>query len=347
MAQPAEPTPTPPGGGEGPTIDIHLDLSGLAELIWRWLIDHIGELGWAVWLPLEQTLRAAAQAAAQAIWDAAWNSTANIITQLPPDLTYNFGPYRAVAVDPTALAIGGAMLAVVLLGLRTMLGSIVGQDHMVSHILGRLVPAVFLTLAYPVLIARGVGLLNQVATSLGSGPIGAALVPSLPPPPVPHLAIPWVVLWLLLIYYAIRLLIRLAYSIFRFLVALLFGPVALILWAIPQTEWITRLWIGELLGWGTTPLLVTACLALALPMASGREGFLGAAVFGIAGMQAAYDLVGLLAFGRARGGSLFPVPYAAIRGGVAAATGGAGAGVAAASIPANRMTTLADQYGYQ
>jgi hypothetical protein len=33
---------------------------------------------------------------------------------------------------------------------------------------------------------------------------------------------------------------------------------------------------------------------MAVPLASGRDGFLAAAVFGIAGMQAAYDLVGLL-----------------------------------------------------
>src|SRR5262249_28327648 len=101
-------------------------------------------------------------------------------------------------------------------------------------------------------------------------------------------------LWLLLIWYAVRLLIRLAYSLFRLLGALLFGPAALILWAIPQTEWVTGFWVRELIGWATTPLLVTACLALAIPLANGRDGFLAAAVFGIAGLQAAYDLVGVL-----------------------------------------------------
>jgi hypothetical protein len=101
-------------------------------------------------------------------------------------------------------------------------------------------------------------------------------------------------LWLLLIYFGVRLSVRLAYGLFRLLVALIFGPVALILWAIPQTEWVTWFWLRELVGWATTPLLVTACLAMAVPLASGRDGVLAAAVFGIAGMQAAYDLVGLL-----------------------------------------------------
>ena len=119
-----------------------------------------------------------------------------------------------------------------------------------------------------------------------------------PAAPVVALTIPYMFLWVVLIYYAVRLLLRLAYSIFRLVVALVFGPVALILWAIPQTEWVTWFWLREVLAWSTTPLLVTVCLAVAIPLASGRSGFLAAAVFGIAGFQAAYDLVGLLGLAR-------------------------------------------------
>jgi hypothetical protein len=98
--------------------------------------------------------------AALAVWTGVWNSTANIVTQLPADLTCNFGPYRAIATDPVPLAVGGATLALVLLGLRTLLGSMVGRDHVITHVTGRLIPAVLLTLAYPALLVRGVGLLN-------------------------------------------------------------------------------------------------------------------------------------------------------------------------------------------
>src|ERR1051326_8559605 len=118
---PSQPAPTP--------VDFHVDLSGLASLIWSTFIDHVGDLGNAIWtnllpkLPdiasqvlgmLEDALRNAAQA----IWDAAWGSSANIVTQIPPDLTYNAPWYRAIATDPVPVAIGGATLAVVLLGLR-------------------------------------------------------------------------------------------------------------------------------------------------------------------------------------------------------------------------------------
>jgi hypothetical protein len=343
----------PPPQQPAPNINISIDLTGLANLIWQSFLDHlgdvgaavwqgirdhIGEIGLAIWVPLQQTL----QQSARAVWDGVWGSSANFVTQLPADLTYNFGPYRAIAADPLALAVGGATLALVLLGLRTLLGAMVGRDSVITHVTGRLIPAVLMTLAYPVLIVTGVGLLNSAATGLGQVPIGDAL--AAPNTSNPGLLIPFAVLWLLLIYYAIRLLIRLAYSLFRLLVTLVFGPVALILWAIPQTEWVTWFWLRELLAWATTPLLVTACLAMAIPLAGGRGGFLAAAAFGIAGLQAAYDLAGVLGLAHGRGGNLSPVGY--IRTAVGAASGG-GAGVAAASIPANRVTTLADMYGYQ
>jgi len=112
----------------------------------------------AVWGPLRGWLEQGLRGSAEAVWTAAWGSSANIVSQLPSDLTYNFGPQRAIAVDPFAIAIGGATHALVLLGLRTLLGSIVGRDHLITHVLTRLIPAVFLTLAYPLLLARGLGI---------------------------------------------------------------------------------------------------------------------------------------------------------------------------------------------
>lgn len=351
----------PPPAQPGP-INISIDLSGLANLIWQSFIDHIGDVGTAVWtgirdhmgeignailVPLEDALHHAAAA----IWDAAWTSSANIVTQLPPDLTYNFGPYRAVASDPLPLAIGGATLALVLLGLRTLVGSMVGRDHVITHVTGRLIPAVFMCLAYPVLIAQGVGLINAAATALGQAAIGGGiadglrngLVLAMPTPLTTALLPAYILLWLVLIYYAVRLTIRLAYSLFRFLVALLFGPVAIMLWAIPQTEWVTWLWLRELLGWGTAPLLVTAALAMAIPLAGLHSGgFLAGVVFSIAGLMAAYDLVGLLGVSHGGGRGVSPLGYVRM---AAGAAHGGGAGVAA--IPANQVTTRAEMYGYQ
>ena len=44
----ADPAPSPAPG----PIDIHIDLSGLANLIWSTFIDHIGDLGNAIWTSL-------------------------------------------------------------------------------------------------------------------------------------------------------------------------------------------------------------------------------------------------------------------------------------------------------
>src|SRR5919108_357032 len=93
----------------------------------------------------------------------------------------------------------------------------------------------------------------------------------------------------------------------------------------------------------TDPLLVA--LALAIPLATGQAGFLAAAAFGIAGLQAAYDLVGLLGAGRG-GGHLAGAGDAIALGRLAARAGGGGGAAAPAAIPANRLTTLAEQYGY-
>jgi len=359
LAQPDPPPPAP-----APHVDIHVDLSGLAGLIWQAFVDHVGELGGAIWTSLLPNLPALAgqvlalledalRHAAQAIWDAAWSSSANIVTQIPPDLTYNASWYRAVATSPLPVAVGGATLALVLLGLRTLLGSMVGHDHVITHVSGRLIPAVFLTLAYPFVVVSGIDLLNAAASALGRTAIGGGiadglrtgLVLSLPAPPLPALLIPYLLLWLLLIYFGVRLLVRLAYSLFRLLVALIFGPVALILWAIPQTEWVTWFWLRELVGWATTPLLVTACLAMAIPLASLHSGgFLAGVVFSLAGLMAAYDLVGLLGLAHGRGGNLSPIGYARMAAGAAR---GGGAGAVAAGAPAIRSQVMADQYGFR
>ena len=347
----------PPSGSGGP-IDVHIDLNGLANLIWQSFIDHIGDVGnaaWSgikanlpdiatsIWTPLSTWLEAGLRSSAEATVNGVFGSVPLLLHQLPPALTTDLPAYRAIATDPLPLAVGGATLALVLLGLRTLLGAMVGRDHVITHITGRLIPAVFLTLAYPVLVVRGIGLLNAAAAMVGPQALAGLLAFSAPPNT--SLVLPYAVLWLLLIYYAVRLLVRLAYSLFRFLVALVFGPVALMLWAIPQTEWVTSLWLRELVGWGTTPLLVVVAIAIAVPLAAGQSGFLDAVLFGIAGMMAAYDLVGLLGVTRGGGGLGLGSPFGYARMAASAATGG-GAGVAAASVPAVRSQVLADTYGF-
>lgn len=342
------------GGGPG------IDLSGLANAIWSslishitdvgdatwsWVSSHLPEVGQAIWTPLSEWFTGGIHASADAVWSSSFVAISTMLVQMPPTLTYNMAAYRAIATDPIEVALGGGTLAVVLLGLRTMLGAFVGKDHVLTHISGRLLPATAGALAYGFILTWVVDRINVIAQSIAA-PVWGGLM-SFPLAPNLALVLPFLALWLILIWYGITLLIRVAYGLFRFLVAMVFGPVAIILWAIPQTEWVTSFWIREFVGWGTTPILVAVCLGLAIPLAIGQAGFLGAVLFAIAGFKAARDLVGLFAMskGGGGGGGFGITPFAAARLAVGAASGG-GAAVAA-SLPANRTTTLADQYGYQ
>jgi hypothetical protein len=323
--------------------DVHIDFGALGDAVWHSFINQLPTVGQAVWTPLSEWLQAGIHNSADALWANAYVAIGSMLFQLPPMLTYRLPAYQAIATNPVPVAVGGATLALVLLGLRTLFGAMVGRDNVIAHVTGRLIPAAGACVGYTVLVTWTVDHINEIAAAVGGAAFNGFL--AFPTAPNPALLIPYVVLWLLLIFYTLKLLIRVAYSLFRFLVALVFGPVAIILWAIPQTEWVTSFWVREFIGWGTTPLLVAVALSLAIPLAIGQAGFLGAALFGIAGLKAAADLAGLFAMSKGGGGGGIGVSVIGLaRLAAGAATGGAGA---AASIPANRVTTLADSYGYQ
>lgn len=344
--QPAPPPPT-----------IKIDLSGLAALIWQWFIDHIGDVGgaaWAalkpqlgdvgqtLWTPFTAWIESGVHASAEATWNAMFPTIATLMFQLPAALTTNLPAYRAIAMDPLPVAVGGATLALVLLGLRTLFGAMIGRDHVVTHIAARVLPATAMAAGYLVLVGFALGLINTLGATVGPQAFAGML--AFPSAPNPALILPYVGLWLFLIWFAVRLMIRLTYGLMRFLIALVFGPVALILWAIPQTEWVTGFWLREFIGWGTSPLLVVVAVSLAIPLAAGQAGFLGAVLFGIGGLQVAHDVVGLLSAARSGGGGWFGGVVAAARLGARAA---GPAGAAAATVPAMGAQQMADTYGFR
>jgi hypothetical protein len=87
---------------------------------------------------------------------------------------------------------------------------------------------------------RAISVLNAAAAAVPSRTLTSLV--TFPALSNPQLLLPYLLLWGLLIFFGVRLLVRTGYGLFRFLVALVFGPVALILWAIPQTEWVTSVW---------------------------------------------------------------------------------------------------------
>lgn len=323
--------------------DVHIDFGAFADAIWHSFEDHIGEVGQAIWTPFTEWLTNGIHQSADAVWADSTVAMSELLFQLPKALTYAFPGYLAVATNPVPVALGGATLAIVLLGIRTIFGAFIGRDHVLTHISGRLLPAVACAAAFEFIAGWTVDHINQIAASVPAAAVGGLM--RFPGAPANPFLLPvYLLLWVLLIFYGVKLLVRVAYGLFRFLVTLVFGPVAIVLWAIPQTEWITSFWLREFVGWGTTPILVAVCLSMAVPLAMGSAGFLAAALFGVAGLKAASDLVGLFAMSKGGGGGGMGVtPFALARLAAGAVSGGAGA---AASIPANRVTTLADTYGY-
>src|SRR2546428_13518346 len=92
--QPAPPPP-PPAQPAGP-IDVHLDLSGLASLIWQAFIDHVGDVGAAIWVgikdhlgeigqtlwtPLSAWLVDGLRESAQATWNGVFGAVPLLLTQ--------------------------------------------------------------------------------------------------------------------------------------------------------------------------------------------------------------------------------------------------------------------------
>jgi hypothetical protein len=72
----------------------------------------------------------------------------------------------------TEVVLGATVWSESVSGLRTIIGSMVGHDHVITHVTGQLIPAAFLTLVYPVLIVQGKSLVNGAATALGRVAIG-------------------------------------------------------------------------------------------------------------------------------------------------------------------------------
>src|SRR5579862_4873919 len=101
-------------------------------------------------------------------FDGVWTGDHNVIGQTPLDLTWNLGPVHAQIADVQTGARAVLLFALILLGLRSMLGGLIHVDvlqEFVSGVLG----AVILVAAFPLLIPAGIDLVNQAAGAVAGG----------------------------------------------------------------------------------------------------------------------------------------------------------------------------------
>jgi hypothetical protein len=283
-------------GGVGPP-SVTIDLSGMADAIWRSLLDHLGELGNAIWagvLPQLPTIGGA-------IWTdlgqwmyslmrglllTVWNAT---LLPIPHDTTDEFGPVQAMLPGTGALAAAGITLALAVLGLRTILRGTVGNSLLADWLLGRFIVWVAVLSMLPWIIGHAIDVEQQLARSVTIADINGIMPEEVAPNPLAMF---------LMIILGLRLWLKLASNVVHVAVAIVWSPVAAVCGLIPETSHIASLWMheffGRLAGAVLASIATAVGLALALTNAGGHNGDF--AIFGVAGaFIAAYDLVDWLA----------------------------------------------------
>lgn len=316
-----------------------IDLSG----IWQSLIDHLGEVGTAIWAGFSQWLYGGIRGLFLTLWHAT-------LLPIPHDVTDQFTPVLAMMPAPGAVATAGLVLALSLLGLRTYVRGITGRGGILDELLGRIMLYTSVLSMMPWLIGYGIDLEQRLARAVVIADISETLPQLSGPSPSTIIAL------LLMIILGLRLWLKLASNVVHIAVAIVWSPVALICGLMPESSWVTSLWIREFVGRLAGAVLATVAsglgFALALTNANGNGDFV---IFGVAGaFIAAHDLVDWLARtpGSNMGGpSLLRLGIGAIGGGMvgtwaATTASGGAASSAAAQTPALPAASSRAMYSY-
>jgi hypothetical protein len=260
-------------------------------------------------------------------------------------MTWGFGPVHDQVVGLQGAARAILVFALVMLGLRGMLASIVPkQPDMLAEFINGVLGAIILIAAFPLIIPQVIELTNQAATSIGktdlskyvsSGQVSNPLIQG--------------VLFIILLFFALRLLMKAVWRIGFLAVLLPVGMLACALYALPQTRWILGWW-AKLWG-GMLVAQIPAVMALTIGAQLFANGSgMGAFVYSIAFLQLATDLYSLIPFG---GAGYASGPWGAVSwsapamlGGVTRTIGGA-AGGAAGAAAAGGFTVVGQSYGYR
>jgi hypothetical protein len=318
------------GTGGGP---INIDLSGL----WQALIDNMGPIGSAIWTGISDNLGLIGStiwgALSKALYDgvkglflAMWNAT---FLTIPHDLTDRFAPVAALTPPPGAIAAGGLVLVMALLGLRVYVRGITGRGGILDEILGRVMVYLAVLSMLPWIISKSIDIEQAAAKSIAI----ATIVDILPVSIGQSDPITFTIAMAIMLVLGIRLWFKLASNLVHVMVAIVWSPVAMFCGLIPEASWVSSLWIREFTGRLAGAVLATIASALGFAMALSNPGVLAFVGVGAA-FLAAHDLVDWLA--RTPGTSMGGVVGAGVRMGVGLAGGGGGAVSAGAQAAAMR-----------
>ena len=328
----------PGGGGDRPIIEFPtVDWPTLVPQLVNYFFDAIGRT-------LNDTLHTT--------FDGVWGSGTSILVQTDLAMTWGFGPVseQVQAVQSGARVV--LVFALIVLGLRGMLSGIVSrQPDMLAEFINGVVAAVIMVAAFPLLVPQVIDFTNQAASAVGRADLSRYVSTGGVSSPVIQL-----VLFVVLLLFALRLLIKAVWRIGFLAVLLPIGMFACALYALPQARWILGWWVRV---WGGMLLAqIPSVFALSIgAQLFAHGGGLGAFVYSIAFLQLATDLYSLIPFGGT--GSAGPPwalswPAPAVLGEARMATGGLGgvagglAGAAGGVMAGAAATRVVGQtYGYQ
>ena len=324
------------GGGDRPIIELpNVDWSTLVPQLVNYFFDAIGRV-------LTEALHST--------FDGVWGSSANVIGQTDLAMTWGFGPVgeQVQAVQSAARAI--LVFALIVMGLRGVLSSIMPrQPDMLSEFINGIVAATIMVAAFPLLVPQVIGFTNEAATAIGRVDLSRYLATGTGGNTLIQL-----VLFVILLFFALRLLIKAVWRIGFLAVLLPVGMFACALFALPQTRWMfgwwLRLWGGMLLA----QIPSVFALSMGVQLFAHGGGGLGPFVYSIAFLQLASDLYSVIPFGNTVAGQ---IPWAFTFGPQHVgrlATGGiggaaAGMAVAAGGVMARTASSPSSgpTYGYQ
>jgi hypothetical protein len=320
--------------GGGITINFPtVDWSTLIPQLVGYFFDAIGKF-------LNDTLRST--------FDGIWNSGANVLGHTDMAMTWGFGPVHDQVVGVQSAARVILVFALVFLGLRGMLSSIVPrQGGMLAEFVNGIIAATIMVAAFPLVIPLLIDFTNQAASAVGQANLSSYLsVGGVSSPIIQG------VLLVILLFFAIRLLIKAVWRLGFLAILLPVGMAACALYAIPATRWMlgwwARIWGGMLLA------QIPSVMALTIGAQLFAEGSgLGAFVYSIAFLQLATDLYTLIPFGTTGSGGppwgSLPSRLTAMVGGPAgaAAVGGAAAAGTVAQAATTTAGPVVQTYGYR
>ena len=340
--QEATPTPTPPSsGGGGITINFpQVDWTQLIPQLVGLFFDAVGTFVMGI---------------VRGVFDGVWSSSANVIGQTDLGMTWGFGPIHDQVVSVQGAARAVLLFALILLGLKSMLGGLVrSHSDVIGDFVNGVLMSVILVAAFPLVIPEVIGLTNAAAAAVGRADLERYVSPG-----VTSNVVLQAVLFIILLFFAARLLLKAIWRIGFLAVLLPFGVAACALYGIPQTRWLLGWWVRVWGGMLVAQIPSVLALTIGAQLFARGSGTVGSFFYSIAFMQLATDLYSLIPFGGTGGGGGAPwsgVPWRALPfagGGVAGAAAGAAAGTLARTEarypwPAGVTTeSMANQYGYQ